>query len=76
MIKFKLVDIGYTSWRLVCVTAETSRHSRETDLSAIQRKEGLDLSSLETGVMGGAPCPIELCRAMTEELNIKEMAVS
>ena len=42
----------------------------------MQRKEGLDLSSLQTGVMGGAPCPIELCRAMTDELNIKEMAVS
>ena len=53
------------------------KHCRVSYLSAaIQRKEGLDLSSLETGVMGGAPCPIELCRAMTEELNIREMAVS
>ena len=42
----------------------------------LQRKEGLDLSALQTGVMGGAPCPIELCRELTDELNITEMAVN
>ena len=55
----------------MALSREISRHP-----PLLQRKEGLDLSSLQTGVMGGAPCPIELCRALTDELNIKEMAVS
>jgi fatty-acyl-CoA synthase len=34
-----------------------------------------DLSSLRTGAMGGAPCPIELMKRVTTEMHIPEMTV-
>ncbi|MHC4428103.1 MAG: AMP-binding protein [Planctomycetota bacterium] len=36
---------------------------------------GYDLSSLRTGIMGGAPCPPELVRRVTEEMGCKEILI-
>jgi fatty-acyl-CoA synthase len=37
--------------------------------------DGFDLSSLRTGVMGGAPCPIEVMRKVQEQMNMREVVV-
>lgn len=34
-----------------------------------------DLSSLRTGVMAGAPCPIELMRAVCDQMGAREMTI-
>jgi fatty-acyl-CoA synthase len=35
-----------------------------------------DLRSLRTGIMAGAPCPIEVMRAVTEKMNAREMTIA
>ena len=45
------------------------------DMLCIQREKKFDLSSLETGIMGGAPCPQELCRNVVDEMNMKNFTV-
>ena len=44
----------------------------ETDLSNI---EDYDLSSLRTGVMAGAPCPLELMHRVIDKLNMSEITI-
>ena len=39
-------------------------------------RAGRDLSSLRTGIMGGAPCPPELVRRVRAELHLPELAVA
>ncbi len=34
-----------------------------------------DLSTLRTGIMAGAPCPIELMRRVVDEMNMKEVLI-
>ena len=36
---------------------------------------GFDLSSLRTGVMAGAPCPIEIMRRCLTEMNMREVTI-
>ena len=36
----------------------------------------LDFSSLRTGIMAGAPCPVETMRAVMHTLNMKEVTIS
>ena len=38
-------------------------------------KTGFDLSSLRTGVMAGAPCPIEIMKRVIEEMHMKEVTI-
>ena len=35
-----------------------------------------DLSSLRTGIMAGAPCPIEVMRAVTEKMGARELTIA
>jgi fatty-acyl-CoA synthase len=35
-----------------------------------------DLSSLRTGIMAGSPCPIELMKAVTKQMGIRELTVA
>ena len=44
----------------------------ETDLPNI---DGYDLSSLRTGVMAGAPCPLELMHQVIDKLNMSEITI-
>jgi fatty-acyl-CoA synthase len=44
----------------------------ETDLSDVT---DYDLSSLRTGVMAGAPCPLELMLQVIEKLNMSEITI-
>ena len=37
--------------------------------------ETVDLSSLRTGIMAGAPCPIELMRKVREKMGIKDITI-
>ncbi len=39
-------------------------------------KENYDLSSLRTGIMAGAPCPIEVMRSVIERMNMKEIVIT
>jgi fatty-acyl-CoA synthase len=34
-----------------------------------------DLSSLRTGIMAGSPCPIDVMRQVTEEMNMREITI-
>jgi len=36
---------------------------------------GYDLSSLRTGIMAGAPCPVEVMRRVVAEMNMSEVAI-
>ena len=46
------------------------------DMLGIQAREKFDLSSLETGIMGGSPCPVELCKDVIQHMNMKDLVVS
>ncbi|SFG77573.1 fatty-acyl-CoA synthase [Desulfotomaculum arcticum] len=35
-----------------------------------------DTSSLRTGIMAGAPCPIEIMRAVVEKMNMREIVIT
>jgi len=37
---------------------------------------GFDLSSLRTGIMAGAPCPIEVMRRVNEQMNMREVTIA
>ena len=37
--------------------------------------EGFDLASLRTGVMAGAPCPVEVMRQVIERMHAREMTI-
>lgn len=37
--------------------------------------EGFDLTSLRTGVMAGAPCPVEVMRQVIERMHAREMTI-
>ncbi|GEP05830.1 AMP-binding protein [Methylobacterium oxalidis] len=37
--------------------------------------DGFDLSSLRTGIMAGAPCPVPLMRRAIERMNLSEMTI-
>lgn len=37
--------------------------------------KGRDLSSLRTGVMAGAPCPVEVMRKVITDMNMKEVTI-
>ena len=45
------------------------------DMLRNQREKKFDLSSMETGVMAGAPCPQELCRNIIDDMNMKNFTV-
>ncbi len=45
------------------------------DMLNVQKQKGFDMSSLETGIMGGAPAPVELCRNLVKHMNLKDFAV-
>ncbi|MDQ1483584.1 MAG: fatty-acyl-CoA synthase [Actinomycetota bacterium] len=36
---------------------------------------GFDLSSLRTGIMAGAPCPVEVMKRVVTEMNMSEVAI-
>jgi fatty-acyl-CoA synthase len=38
--------------------------------------EKFDLSSLRTGIMAGAPCPIEVMRRVIEKMNMREITIA
>ncbi len=38
--------------------------------------EELDLSSLRTGIMGGAPCPVEVMRQVVQRMHLREMTIA
>jgi fatty-acyl-CoA synthase len=35
-----------------------------------------DVTSLRTGIMAGAPCPMEVMRRVTEEMNLREITIA
>lgn len=35
-----------------------------------------DLSSLRTGIMAGSPCPVEVMKAVTERMNLRDMTIA
>ncbi|MBM7855690.1 fatty-acyl-CoA synthase [Desulfohalotomaculum tongense] len=39
-------------------------------------KSNYDLSSLRTGIMAGAPCPIEVMNAVIKRMNMKEIVIT
>ena len=39
------------------------------------RFKGFDLSSLRTGIMAGAPCPIAIMRRVTDEMHMREITI-
>ena len=45
------------------------------DMLNVQRSQGHNISSLSTGIMAGSPCPQELCKAITKELNMTKFVV-
>ena len=44
-------------------------------LNASRKTPGTDVSTLQTGIMAGAPCPYELVTSVNNELNIKDLIV-
>jgi len=46
------------------------------DILAVARKEKAKLPTLHTGLMAGAPCPEELCKAVVDELGMKDFVVA
>jgi fatty-acyl-CoA synthase len=38
--------------------------------------ESFDLSSLRTGIMAGAPCPIEIMRRVIDRMNMREITIA
>ena len=37
---------------------------------------GFDLASLRTGIMAGAPCPIEIMRRVNEQMNMRDVTIA
>ncbi|MFY9115343.1 MAG: AMP-binding protein [Dethiobacteria bacterium] len=42
----------------------------------VLEKENYDISSLRTGIMAGAPCPIELMRAVVDKMGMREIVIT
>ncbi len=47
-----------------------------TDMIAEQKKNPRNLNSVETGIMSGAPCPVQLCKETIEILNMKRFTTA
>ena len=45
------------------------------DMLGVQAKENFDLSSVETGIMAGSPCPQELCKDVIQHMNMRDFVV-
>jgi fatty-acyl-CoA synthase len=43
---------------------------------AVPRLESFDLSSLRTGIMAGAPCPVEVMKQVRARLHIEEITIA
>lgn len=46
-----------------------------TELEAMEKKQ-YNTSSLRTGIMAGAPCPIEVMKAVVEKMGMKEIVIT
>jgi len=46
-----------------------------TELEVLENNH-YDTSSLRTGIMAGAPCPIEVMRAVVERMNMREIVIT
>ncbi|WP_027366203.1 AMP-binding protein [Desulfotruncus alcoholivorax] len=46
-----------------------------TELEVLERQP-FDTSSLRTGIMAGAPCPIEVMKAVVEKMNMREIVIT
>lgn len=46
-----------------------------TELEVLE-KQSYDTSSLRTGIMAGAPCPIEVMRAVVEKMGMREIVIT
>jgi fatty-acyl-CoA synthase len=46
-----------------------------TELEVLE-KQPYDTSSLRTGIMAGAPCPIEVMRAVVEKMGMREIVIT
>ena len=46
------------------------------DMLKVQKDQKFDMSSVETGITAGAPCPKELCKSVIEEMNMKKFTVA
>ena len=44
--------------------------------SACRISRSFDLTSLRTGMMSGAPCPIELMKRVLNEMHIRELVIA
>lgn len=46
-------------------------------IAELERPEfhSYDLKSLRTGVMGGAPCPVELMKRVIEKMHLSEITI-
>jgi fatty-acyl-CoA synthase len=38
--------------------------------------DGYDLSSLRTGIMGGAPCPVEVMKQVVDRMGMTEVTIA
>ena len=45
------------------------------DMLNVQKEAKYDMSTLETGIIGGAPAPEELCKNLIEIMNMEYFAV-
>lgn len=45
------------------------------DILGLAETKEFDLSSLTTGVISGAVCPIELTKSIANDLNVKDLRV-
>lgn len=45
------------------------------DMLDLVESGGFDLSALRTGIMAGAPCPIEAMRRVIDEMNLREITI-
>lgn len=43
---------------------------------AVLESQPFDTSSLRTGIMAGAPCPIEIMKAVVEKMNMREIVIT
>jgi Acyl-CoA synthetases (AMP-forming)/AMP-acid ligases II len=69
----------------VCATLEAMEQQRATAVYGVPamfiaelhelEKSKFDLSSLRTGVMAGAPCPIEIMKRVVAEMHCPELVV-
>ena len=46
------------------------------DMLCSHEFDKVDLSSLQTGIMAGSPCPIETMKEVRDKMNLHKMTVS